>query len=167
MTGFTRRGVLALLASACAACLSALPRRVAAGTPKPAVPADTLATVIETLLPHEGLDAAFYGKAAMALRRSMQGSGDEAALEKFLAALVRLAGGADSWANAASDAREAALRALEQDPFFARLLNGAIEHVYRDPRLWQRIGYGGNALAQGGYLHRGFNDIGWLPRDGA
>jgi hypothetical protein len=28
--------------------------------------------------------------------------------------------------------------------------------------VWQRIGYGGNALAQGGYLTRGFDHIDWL-----
>jgi hypothetical protein len=34
--------------------------------------------------------------------------------------------------------------------------------MYVQPEVWALLGYRGNALAQGGYLNRGFNDIDWL-----
>ncbi len=29
--------------------------------------------------------------------------------------------------------------------------------------MWKVFGYEGEAFSQGGYLHRGFNDLNWLP----
>jgi hypothetical protein len=48
------------------------------------------------------------------------------------------------------------------DPLVARVRTAAVEALYRDPRVWKLIGYGGNALAKGGYVAT-FNDIDWLP----
>ena len=42
----------------------------------------------------------------------------------------------------------------------------AISGVYRDERTWQLLGYEGEASKYGGYLHRGFDDIDWLPEFG-
>jgi hypothetical protein len=50
----------------------------------------------------------------------------------------------------------------EADALLAKLRTAAVEAIYRDPRVWERIGYGGNALAKGGYV-ASFNDIDWLP----
>jgi hypothetical protein len=48
------------------------------------------------------------------------------------------------------------------DPLIGRVRIAAVEALYRDPRVWELIGYGGNALAKGGYVTT-FNDIDWLP----
>lgn len=37
------------------------------------------------------------------------------------------------------------------------------EVVLRDPTVWAEVGYQGSAIEHGGYLHRGFDDIDWLP----
>jgi hypothetical protein len=157
----TRRGLIGLLArvSVCLSWFSLLPRPVTARQ------ADAmLAGVVRDLLPHPAMDAAFYARAAGAVRAAFEGSAAGARLDAALERLDALAG-KGGWSAADAAARRAALAALESDPVFPELLNAAIESVYRDPRLWKELGYGGNALAQGGYLHRGFNDIAWLPEE--
>jgi hypothetical protein len=51
---------------------------------------------------------------------------------------------------------------LPADAFLDRLRTATVEALYRDPRVWDLIGYGGNALAKGGYL-ASFDGIDWLP----
>jgi hypothetical protein len=35
--------------------------------------------------------------------------------------------------------------------------------LYGNPQVYQMFGYGGPSAELGGYIDRGFNDIGWLP----
>jgi hypothetical protein len=37
--------------------------------------------------------------------------------------------------------------------------------LYSDLAVTRGFGYQGPSLGQGGYLHRGFDDIDWLPGD--
>ncbi len=53
---------------------------------------------------------------------------------------------------------------LEGTPFFGFLRWNTSEVVMRDPVLWEKLGYQGSAIEQGGYLHRGFDDIDWLTK---
>ena len=68
-----------------------------------------------------------------------------------------------NWHTLDNENRNRVLRKIESTPFFNYIRNSAINVIYRDPRVWKLVGYGGNAMAQGGYLHRGFDDISWLP----
>ena len=34
---------------------------------------------------------------------------------------------------------------------------------YNNPLVWQAFGYEGEAFDYGGYIERGFDDLGWLP----
>jgi hypothetical protein len=47
--------------------------------------------------------------------------------------------------------------------FFDALQTGVAFHLYDDHEVWDAIGYPGASFDQGGYLHRGFNDLAWLP----
>ncbi len=71
--------------------------------------------------------------------------------------------GKGGWIAQTRERRLALLKEIESTPFFAFLRNSAIDVIYRDPRVWEKVGYGGSAIEYGGYLHRGFNDIDWLP----
>jgi hypothetical protein len=55
------------------------------------------------------------------------------------------------------------LRGIEHAPFFAFIRTVAIVTLYDDPEVHQLLGYGGPSFDQGGYLHRGFDDLDWLP----
>jgi hypothetical protein len=35
--------------------------------------------------------------------------------------------------------------------------------MYSDREVWQVLGYEGESYDKGGYLHRGFDDLDWLP----
>ena len=62
------------------------------------------------------------------------------------------------------DARATALlRAVERTAFFALVRGTAVRHLYDDAELWDVVGYEGPSFARGGYLHRGFDDLDWLP----
>lgn len=35
--------------------------------------------------------------------------------------------------------------------------------LYDDAEAWDALGYEGESFDKGGYIHRGFNDLDWLP----
>ena len=57
------------------------------------------------------------------------------------------------------------LKAVETTPFFARLRSDLIVSLYNQKSLWPKFGYEGSSVEQGGYIHRGFNDLDWLGED--
>lgn len=118
---------------------------------------DLLAGMIKELYPHEALAQEFYREIAHAIRDRAQTSPEtRSALRTGMARLAALSG---------ADRRvpPAVVPELEDEAFFQFIKTAAAEEIYRHPRVWELIGYGGNALARGGYLNQGFNDIGWLP----
>lgn len=121
-----------------------------------------LPSILHELFPHPGLGDDFYAEKAGVMWQ--QFLADPELGRDVGSGLARLAtccsGG---WRQAGRDARVAALTRMQDEKFFQALRDSAVTLIYRDPRVWQRIGYGGNALAQGGYLTRGFDHIDWLP----
>jgi hypothetical protein len=63
-----------------------------------------------------------------------------------------------------STALDCLLRAVEQTTFFNTLRPLVAFHLYDDREVWEFIGYPGSSFEQGGYLHRGFDDLAWLPQ---
>jgi hypothetical protein len=55
------------------------------------------------------------------------------------------------------------LQAIEDAPFFAFIRSVAVVSLYDDAEVHQLLGYEGPSFDQGGYLHRGFDDLDWLP----
>ena len=55
------------------------------------------------------------------------------------------------------------LRGIEQAPFFRFIRGVAVVVLYDDDEVHQLLGYEGPAYEKGGYLHRGFDDLDWLP----
>jgi hypothetical protein len=160
----TRRALLRFLARAATlAPLIPFLAQPARATVKLAGPdPESLPALIRDLFPHRGLDDAFYRDIAVAVRARLDAAAN-ARINAGLEALDRAAG--NRWSTIPAEARRAQLLSIEKEPYFQEVYGTAIELVYRDPRVWAEIGYGGNALAQGGYLTRGFNDIDWLPAD--
>ena len=48
-------------------------------------------------------------------------------------------------------------------PFGETLRAGVMIGLYHDLNVTRRFGYQGPSLEEGGYLHRGFDDLDWLP----
>jgi hypothetical protein len=55
------------------------------------------------------------------------------------------------------------LRAVETTAFFQKLRGDLVVSLYNQKEVWPKFGYEGSSFEHGGYLHRGFNDIDWLP----
>jgi len=72
--------------------------------------------------------------------------------------------GVSPWLKLSPRERAKIVTGLEGTPFFGFLHWVTAEIVMRDPLLWERLGYQGSAIEYGGYLHRGFDDIDWLPQ---
>jgi hypothetical protein len=61
---------------------------------------------------------------------------------------------------------EAALNVLKRVAdleFFGFIRRTTVLHLYDDHEVWEALGYEGESFSRGGYLHRGFDDLDWLP----
>lgn len=55
------------------------------------------------------------------------------------------------------------LRELSDAPWFTGVRATAVVALYDDKQVWDVLGYEGASYDLGGYLHRGFDDLDWLP----
>lgn len=113
------------------------------------------------LLPLEPEGAPLYGPIARQLLlelQSPQGAQMQADLERMLEVVK------PSWQTHSQDQRRHLLERFYDSALIQRLRWLTHEHLLRDPSIWQRLGYQGSAIEQGGYLQRGFDDIDWLPQ---
>ena len=60
-------------------------------------------------------------------------------------------------------ARDAVLKSVENSAFFTTVRMATINNLYTNPLVYRFFGYEGSSVEHGGYIHRGFDDIGWLP----
>lgn len=68
-----------------------------------------------------------------------------------------------SFADLDDEAALALLRDIADAEFFAFIRTVAVVTLYDDAEVHRLLGYGGPSFEQGGYLHRGFDDLDWLP----
>lgn len=127
------------------------------GTPETAaLPATTVATitaVARTMYPHDALPDEVYARVAAKLAEATESQ----AVIKF--GVAGLAG----FAERSDIERVQALREIEGSEFFELVRSTAVVEIYSDPRTWAAFGYEGPSFDKGGYLHRGFDDLDWLP----
>lgn len=123
-----------------------------------------LATV---LFPHDQLSRRPYEDVVGALMGSART--DPVLLRVLLAGLESIrvslpsAASGSSIAGAGVSAVESALAQHEGTVFFRSLRDFVRAALYVHPEVRQALGYPGAAFDAGGYLHRGFNDLSWLP----
>jgi hypothetical protein len=72
-------------------------------------------------------------------------------------------GGQARFADLDDEAALALLREIEDAAFFVFVRSVAVVSLYDDAEVHELLGYGGPSFEQGGYLHRGFDDLDWLP----
>jgi hypothetical protein len=68
-----------------------------------------------------------------------------------------------SWFDLDEAAQIEAIENIQGEAFFAAIVGTLRGAFYYDPAVWAHIDYPGSSKEHGGYLHRGFDDIGWLP----
>jgi hypothetical protein len=82
-------------------------------------------------------------------------------LTSGLESLDAAAGG--DFAGLDDDAALELLRRVEDAEYFTFIRGVAVVTLYNDAETWELLGYEGPSFDQGGYLHRGFDDLDWLP----
>ena len=83
------------------------------------------------------------------------------ALVNGLEALDARAGG--DFMGLDDQAATALLEEIADAEFFVFIRGVAVVTLYDDHEVWELLGYEGPSFDQGGYLHRGFDDLDWLP----
>ncbi len=58
--------------------------------------------------------------------------------------------------------RIAALKEIESSAFFKKVYGGTLTPLYNNRDAWMKFGFEGPSAPEGGYLHRGFDDLDWL-----
>lgn len=129
--------------------------------------APTLVKMARDIYPHDRLPDGFYENAVVTIDA---GVADDPAKKTLLAegvatlnaAAMKLRG--KRYADLTAEAeRVAVLMSIEDTPFFTQMRSSMITALYGQPDVWTKLGYEGSSAEHGGYIHRGFNDIDWLP----
>ena len=125
---------------------------------------EQLVSIYRSMFPHSAVPDEFYEHVVPKLD-------DQAVHDQDLSGLLfngveALNGQTGSaWIGLSEEARLEALKRAEQTPFFQRLRSDFVVYFYSNPAIWPLFGYEGPSNDQGGYLHRGFNDIDWINRE--
>jgi hypothetical protein len=121
-----------------------------------------LVRLLRVAYPHERFPDGPYERTAAAIEDAAGANvADDRALTSGLAGLDRAAGG--DFLSLDDAAAEALLRDRADEYFFRRIRSTAVVALYDQAEVWDLLGYEGPSFDQGGYLHRGFDDLDWLP----
>jgi hypothetical protein len=125
---------------------------------------EQLVSIYRTMFPHSTVPDEFYEHVVRKLDE--QATRDED-FSGFLSNGVEVLNSqtGTAWTGLSEEARLQALKRVEQTPFFQRLRSDFLLYFYSNPAIWPLFGYEGPSNDQGGYLHRGFNDIEWIKRE--
>jgi hypothetical protein len=58
------------------------------------------------------------------------------------------------------------LKRIDGSDFFETVKAATMSGLYGNPRVAAFFGWEGSSVEHGGYINRGFDDIGWLPKGG-
>lgn len=126
----------------------------------------TLMQMGRTLFPHAKLPDAVYALLAKDLDGAAAADAGTARLiSAGLEALHAAAGG--DFGRAKPQRRLEAVKAIEGQPFFDKVRGQCITSLYNNEMAFAVFGYPGSAWEHGGYFHRGFQDLKWLPAPSA
>jgi hypothetical protein len=117
-----------------------------------------LMAAARTIAPHDKLEDAAYALVVRSIDRS---AGNDAGLRKQYQEGIKRLG--SNFATSSEEARVKVLKSVEQTAFFQTLRVNTLQTLYATPMAYTHFGYEGEAFSKGGYLHRGFNDLRWLP----
>lgn len=124
--------------------------------------ARTLLVMTHDLFPHDRLGVQYY--AVVVDNLDKQAATDDAVRRLLVQGVALLDAAHDMpWIDLSEGTREEVLRGIEKTEFFTTVRTKTIGGLYGNPLVYQMFGYGGPSVELGGYINRGFDDIGWLP----
>jgi hypothetical protein len=124
--------------------------------------AATLVVMARHLFPHDALGDQYYVAAVAALD-------EKAAEDPALAAqLVQGVAGLDQamgipFIKLSAGNQLQVLESIERTPFFSTVRAATLGALYTNDTVARAFGFEGSSVEYGGYINRGFDDLGWLP----
>ncbi len=124
---------------------------------------ETILVMSRQIFPHPALGDMYYAKVVTDLDlKAASDSAIAAQLKEGVAGLDKAMG--IPWIALSEGNQLAVLTTIATTPFFQTVRSGALVSLYNNPLVWRYFGYEGASFPYGGYIHRGFNDIAWLPQ---
>jgi hypothetical protein len=124
--------------------------------------AATLVVMARHLFPHDALGDQYYAAAVEVL--------DQQAAEdpKLAAQLVQGVAGLDQamgipFIRLSAGNQLKVIESVEGTPFFNTVRAATLGALYTNDTVARAFGFEGSSVEYGGYVNRGFNDLGWLP----
>ena len=121
----------------------------------------TLLRIARALFPHRTLEDVYYGGVVSALDEDAATSAETARLLKDGVAALDRTTVSVKWMELSHGYQLTAL--LAQPKLLEAVRGKAVVALYNNPESWPRFGYEGPSFQHGGYIHRGFDDLDWLP----
>ena len=122
----------------------------------------TLMRMVRVMFPHPDFPDGPYERTVDAILAA--GVEDARTGAQLQQGLRELDGLADRPFTELDDARALELlRSISATTFFEAVRSKVILTLYDDREVHRLLGYEGTSFDQGGYLHRGFADLDWLP----
>ena len=120
--------------------------------------------VVRTLCPHDRLADPVYRRVVGHLDRALAQSPTlRASVEALLAQLDGALG--LPFIQLSESYRVTLLQTAAFHLVFRFLQRVSVRYLYDDLEVWQAFGYEGASYHLGGFVHRGFDDLDWLPDD--
>ena len=123
--------------------------------------AQTLLVMARQLFPHR-LGDQYYAAVVEAVDKQAASDADFRKLITDGVAQLDAARGI-AFVQLSNAARNAVLKSVEGSEFFAAMRTATINNLYSNPLVYRFFGFEGSSVEHGGYINRGFDDIGWLP----
>ena len=123
----------------------------------------TILVMSRTIYPHDSLGDMYYAKVVQDLDGAAAGDEGTARLLKDGVAELDGAMGVN-FADLSEGNRLSVLTERESSGFFQKVRGQCIVSIYNNPLAWRHFGYEGASAEFGGYIDRGFDDLGWLPQ---
>lgn len=121
-----------------------------------------LIRVIRVAFPHDSFpDGPYERTADTILTEAENSTWFRVALTQGLLTLSHLAGG--DFRDLSEDDATSVLRRIEATEFFGFIRRTTVLNLYDNEDVWEALGYEGPSFDKGGYIHRGFDDLDWLP----
>lgn len=122
----------------------------------------TLTRIVRVAFPHPGVpDGPYERMADRIITESEESTWFRVALTQGLLTLDSLS--EKHFLELPDEQALEVLKRLGDLEFFGFIRRTTVLNFYDDPEVWDVLGYEGESFSKGGYLHRGFNDLDWLP----
>jgi hypothetical protein len=122
---------------------------------------DSVLALARALYPHKDLPDAVYALVVKDINHFASDAQSRATVAAGVQVLDNKAGG--SFLLSSDPQKHRVLEMLIQDPFVQKVRGTCITTLYNNDMAFAHFGYEGDAFGMGGYVHRGFNDLAWLP----